>query len=119
MACQGRLRAAKTAPRPVRPFSGRRNALASLPSGSRAALSPSGGGPVMAGAAPSKRHATAGRFRLTYATMFDPPEALHRNYERALARVRGVMGREHAMSIGGRDVICGDKFEDRSPINTD
>ena len=73
----------------------------------------------MAGAAPSKRHATAGRFRLTYATMFDPPEALHRNYERALARVRGVMGREHAMSIGGRDVICRDKFEDRSPINTD
>ena len=33
--------------------------------------------------APAKSRKPA-RFRLTYATMFDPPEELHRSFERAL-----------------------------------
>jgi 1-pyrroline-5-carboxylate dehydrogenase len=31
-------------------------------------------------------------FRLTYSTMFDPPEALHQRFEAALATVKGRLG---------------------------
>ena len=31
-------------------------------------------------------------FRLTYATMFNPPEAMHEHFERSLARLRGELG---------------------------
>jgi 1-pyrroline-5-carboxylate dehydrogenase len=57
------------------------------------------------------------RFRLTYATMFDPPEELHRRYERALAAVKAGLGREYPMLISGKEVKAGATFEDRSPIN--
>jgi len=60
-----------------------------------------------------------GDFRLTYATMYDPPEELHQNYEAALAYVRDSMGAEHAMIIDGQDAHAAQKFEDRSPINQD
>ena len=43
-------------------------------------------------------------FRLTYSTMFDPPEALHAHFDDALRAVRGTLGAEHAMWIGGEDV---------------
>ena len=43
-------------------------------------------------------------FRLTYSTMFDPPEALHAHFEAALDAVRGTLGAEHPMWIGGEDV---------------
>ncbi|NIS82504.1 MAG: aldehyde dehydrogenase family protein [Anaerolineales bacterium] len=56
-------------------------------------------------------------FKLTYATMFSPPSALHEQYERALKEVKARMGDEHAMMIGGEDVKTRGKFEDRSPIN--
>ena len=59
----------------------------------------------------------SGDFRLTYATMYDPPEALHQEYEAALEAVRGAMGAEHAMIIDGQEVQAAQKFEDRSPIN--
>ncbi len=58
-----------------------------------------------------------GDFRLTYATMYDPPEELHQNYEAALEEVRGSLGAEHAMIIDGQDAHSEQKFEDRSPIN--
>ena len=58
-------------------------------------------------------------FRLTYATMFDPPEELHANYERALEGVRAELGADHAMIIDGKDHFAGETFEDRSPINQD
>ncbi len=58
-------------------------------------------------------------FKLTYATMFDPPETLHVRFERALARARASMGREYGMLINGREVFCRDRFEGRSPIDTD
>jgi 1-pyrroline-5-carboxylate dehydrogenase len=58
-------------------------------------------------------------FRLTYATMFDPPEGLHTRYERALGTVKGELGREHRMLIDGREVRAEATFEDRSPINQD
>jgi acyl-CoA reductase-like NAD-dependent aldehyde dehydrogenase len=57
-------------------------------------------------------------FRLTYATMFDPPASLHTRFDDALARVRGGwLGGEHAMHIGGRPHATGQWFELRSPID--
>lgn len=56
-------------------------------------------------------------FRLTYATMFDPPASLHAQFDAALARVRAQLGAEHAMHIGGRPRSTGRWFELRSPID--
>jgi 1-pyrroline-5-carboxylate dehydrogenase len=56
-------------------------------------------------------------FRLSYATMFNPPEVLHERYDAALQDVKARIGREHAMLIDGQEVRCDDKFEDLSPIN--
>jgi len=69
-------------------------------------------------ATPRKTAAPAGGFRLTYATMFDPPERLHADFERALAGVKAGLGKRHAMWIGGKERMGADWFEDRSPINT-
>lgn len=58
-------------------------------------------------------------FRLTYATMFDPPSELHNQYEKALKKVMKNLGQEYAMIIGGEEVTAQNTFEDRSPINQD
>ncbi|MEW6093447.1 MAG: aldehyde dehydrogenase family protein, partial [Chloroflexota bacterium] len=58
-------------------------------------------------------------FKLTYATMFNPPEELHTRFDAALAKVKAGLGKEHAMLINGKDVLAKEKFEDRSPVNTD
>ncbi|MCG2783840.1 MAG: aldehyde dehydrogenase family protein, partial [Anaerolineae bacterium] len=58
-------------------------------------------------------------FKLTYATMFNPPEELHTQYDAALHKVKARLGAEYAMLIDGKDVFADEKFEDRSPINTD
>jgi 1-pyrroline-5-carboxylate dehydrogenase len=58
-------------------------------------------------------------FKLTYATMFNPPEELHTQYDAALQKVKAKLGTEYAMLIGGKDVYADEKLEDRSPINTD
>jgi len=58
-------------------------------------------------------------FKLTYATMFNPPEELHTRFESALAEVRSALGREYGLLIYNQDVFAAEKFEDRSPINTD
>jgi 1-pyrroline-5-carboxylate dehydrogenase len=58
-------------------------------------------------------------FKLTYATMFNPPEELHAQYDAALAKIKVNMGKEYAMIIDNKDVFANEKFEDRSPINTD
>lgn len=60
-----------------------------------------------------------GAFRLTYATMFDPPEELHQRYEAALEAVRSGLGQQHGMLINGQDVSAEEQFEDRCPINQD
>jgi 1-pyrroline-5-carboxylate dehydrogenase len=70
----------------------------------------------------NRKHAKANgakAFKLTYATMFNPPELLHTRYERALAGVKASLGRDHGMLINGQDRFVADKFDDRSPINTD
>jgi 1-pyrroline-5-carboxylate dehydrogenase len=58
-------------------------------------------------------------FKLTYATMFNPPEELHTRFEEALAKTRANLGKEYGMFINGKEHFVADKFEDRSPANTD
>lgn len=58
-------------------------------------------------------------FKLTYATMFNPPEELHTRFEEALAMIKDNLGKEHAMIVDGKDHYADEKFEDRSPANTD
>ncbi|MEX0735270.1 MAG: aldehyde dehydrogenase family protein [Steroidobacteraceae bacterium] len=56
-------------------------------------------------------------FRLTYATMFNPPEEMHERFERALATVRGRLGTTHALFIDGKDVPAAATEERASPID--
>ena len=58
-------------------------------------------------------------FKLTYATMFNPPEELHTRYDQALAKVKSELGRDHGMLIDGKEVFAEEKFDNRSPANTD
>ncbi len=60
----------------------------------------------------------AGGFRLTYATMFDPPPSLHSDYEKAIAKVKSELGREYPLLIGGKERLAAEKFQDTSPIDT-
>ncbi len=57
-------------------------------------------------------------FKLTYATMFDPPAEMHDRFESALVRVRAGMGATHAQFIAGRDVPAGITAPKLSPIDT-
>ena len=68
---------------------------------------------------PKTKSAAGGGFRLTYATMFDPPAHLHDRFEEALAGVKASLGRAYPMWIGGKERSTAERFEDRSPINTD
>ncbi|MGB9673305.1 MAG: L-glutamate gamma-semialdehyde dehydrogenase [Anaerolineales bacterium] len=58
-------------------------------------------------------------FKLTYATMFNPPEELHQRFEEGLKKVTQVLGKEYGMLINGKEHYAEEKFEDRSPANTD
>ncbi|MGE5775411.1 MAG: aldehyde dehydrogenase family protein, partial [Chloroflexota bacterium] len=58
-------------------------------------------------------------FKLTYATMFNPPEELHKGFDKAVAKLKENLGKEYGMIINGKDVLANDKFEDHSPVNTD
>ncbi len=58
------------------------------------------------------------KFKLTYSTMFNPPEELHTRFEAALTKVRANLGKEHGMIIDGKECFAEEKFEDRNPSNT-
>ena len=58
-------------------------------------------------------------FKLTYSTMFNPPEALHKGFDKAVTKVKANLGKEYGMFIDGKDIFADDKYEDRSPVNTD
>ncbi len=62
--------------------------------------------------------ATGSSFKLTYATMFNPPEELHAHFDQALANLKDNLGKEHAMIIDGKEHYAKDKFEDRNPADT-
>jgi 1-pyrroline-5-carboxylate dehydrogenase len=56
-------------------------------------------------------------FRLTYATMFDPPEALHARFEAALARVSAGLGARHELFLDGEDRAAAQYATRTSPID--
>jgi 1-pyrroline-5-carboxylate dehydrogenase len=58
-------------------------------------------------------------FKLTYATMFNPPEELHTRFDAALGKLKANLGQEYAMLINNQDVFADEKYERRSPVNTD
>jgi 1-pyrroline-5-carboxylate dehydrogenase len=58
-------------------------------------------------------------FKLTYATMFNPPEELHTRFDTALVKVKAGLGKEYAMIIDNKEVFADEKYERRSPVNTD
>ncbi len=60
-----------------------------------------------------------GSFKLTYATMFNPPESMHTAFDKAVAKFRAELGKDVPMLINGQDRFIDAKFDDRSPINTD
>src|SRR4030066_560181 len=66
-----------------------------------------------------RRKTMSESFKLTYATMFNPPEELPTQFDAALAKVKAGLGKEYGMLIGGKDRFAVEKFEDRSPTNTD
>jgi 1-pyrroline-5-carboxylate dehydrogenase len=56
-------------------------------------------------------------FKLTYSTMFDPPEELHTRFEAALGRARAKLGARHDHFIGGTDRQSLNYRDTRSPID--
>jgi 1-pyrroline-5-carboxylate dehydrogenase len=58
-------------------------------------------------------------FKLTYATMFNPPEELHTHFDDVLVSVKAGLGNEYGMLIDGKERFTAEKIEDRSPANTD
>ncbi|NPV86450.1 MAG: aldehyde dehydrogenase family protein [Anaerolineae bacterium] len=57
-------------------------------------------------------------FKLTYGTMFDPPEELHSRFSQATESVKTQLGKEYGMLIDGKDHFTAEKFEDRNPADT-
>jgi 1-pyrroline-5-carboxylate dehydrogenase len=58
-------------------------------------------------------------FKLTYATMFNPPDELHSGFDKAVETLKNNLGKEYGMIINGKDVFADVKFEDYSPVNTE
>lgn len=61
----------------------------------------------------------ADTFKLTYATMFDPPEELHTRFDEAHKDLLGNLGKEYGMIIDGKDAFADEKFESTNPARTD
>src|SRR6266568_141202 len=61
---------------------------------------------------------TMSDFKLTYASMFNPPEEVHERFEATLANMKATqLGKTHAMLINNQDVVAESTYENRSPIN--
>jgi 1-pyrroline-5-carboxylate dehydrogenase len=58
------------------------------------------------------------KFELTYATMYDPPEELHINYEEAVKNLKSNLGQTIGMLINNKDVFADETVEDKSPLNS-
>ena len=56
-------------------------------------------------------------YKLTYATMFDPPADLHARFDAALAEVEAGLGASHALHIDGEECAGADSEQRRSPID--
>ncbi|MBF6024076.1 aldehyde dehydrogenase family protein [Lysobacter niastensis] len=58
-------------------------------------------------------------FRLTYATMFNPPEAMHERFDAAMAKVEAGLGARHELFIDGEDRAAKRHAQRRSPIDSE
>ncbi|HJS29110.1 MAG TPA: aldehyde dehydrogenase family protein, partial [Anaerolineales bacterium] len=56
-------------------------------------------------------------FRLTYSTMYNPPEELHTGFDLAVETLKANLGKEYGMIINNEDHFSSGKYEKRSPIN--
>ena len=56
-------------------------------------------------------------FKLTYATMFDPPAELHERFDAALVEVASTLGATHALHIDGVDIAGTGSDTRSSPID--
>jgi 1-pyrroline-5-carboxylate dehydrogenase len=56
-------------------------------------------------------------YKLTYATMFDPPADLHARFDAALAGIEAGLGASHALHIDGKECAGADSEQRRSPID--
>jgi acyl-CoA reductase-like NAD-dependent aldehyde dehydrogenase len=57
-------------------------------------------------------------FKLTYATMFEPPAALHARFDSAVERVRGQLGGRYHLYIDGEDRATSHYFTKANPADT-
>lgn len=57
-------------------------------------------------------------FKLTYATMSNPPQELHDQYDLALKATLANLGKEYPMFINGQERFSQEKHKAYSPINT-
>jgi len=57
-------------------------------------------------------------FKLTYATMSNPPQEMHDKFELALGKLKQGLGREYPMIINGEKRFAEAKYQAYSPINT-
>jgi acyl-CoA reductase-like NAD-dependent aldehyde dehydrogenase len=58
-------------------------------------------------------------FKLTYATMFSPPEELHRRFDAAMARVRGSLGASYGLHVAGADRTTPESTAKSNPADRD
>jgi 1-pyrroline-5-carboxylate dehydrogenase len=56
-------------------------------------------------------------FKLTYSTMFDPPEEMHARFEAALAEVQAQLGATHPLYLNGEDVPAAETYAKLSPVD--
>src|SRR5439155_16260854 len=56
-------------------------------------------------------------FKLTYATMFNPPAEMHTRFDAALAELNRSLGATHALYINGEDRVTAKHDTRRSPID--
>jgi hypothetical protein len=63
-----------------------------------------------AGRASSNQHTPKTLFfKLTYATMFNPPEELHTRFDQALVEAKANLGKEYGMIIDGKERFADEK----------
>lgn len=56
-------------------------------------------------------------FQLTYATMFNPPQELHDNFDAALVKAKENFGKDYPMIINGKERFSEKKHQAFSPVN--
>src|SRR5437764_1718665 len=56
-------------------------------------------------------------FKLTYATMFNPPAEMHTRFDAALAELNRSLGATHPLYINGQDRPSAEHDTRRSPID--